>query len=131
MTGDNIMQGKKLLICDDDNMVTGFLERFLRNEGYTQIDIVSSGEAVLEKVTKERYDLVLLDVMLPGMNGIEILQRIKEIDKKTAVVMITGFPEEKMALQALKMGAYDYIIKPFDLAYLKLVVLSKILLDSK
>lgn len=128
MAKEGLIKEKKILICDDDKTVADFLERFLKEEGYAQIDKVPSGEEALKKIANERYQLVLLDIRLPGISGIETLQRIKEIDKNLGVIMITGFPELETAKQALDMGAYDYIVKPFDLAYFKLVVLTKILI---
>lgn len=120
---------KKILICDDDKSVTDFLQRFLKREGYSNVDMVLTGEEALAKISEgQRYDLVLLDIRLPGIDGIQTLQRIKEADDKITVIMITGFPEIETAEQAVKLGAYDYIVKPFDLAYLKLVFLSKMLL---
>lgn len=120
----------KILVCDDDKAVSDFLERFLKKEGYAQVDIALSGEEALEKISKDKYQLVLLDIRLPGMDGLQTLKRIKEIDSSITVIMITGFAEIESADQAKKLGAYDYIVKPFDLAYLKLVVLTKIVLDS-
>lgn len=129
---EEIIKSKvKILVCDDDKAVSGFLELFLKKEGYPQVDIASTGEEAIEKITKDRYQLVLLDIRLPGMDGIQTLKRIKEINPNINVIMITGFPEIETAEQARKMGAYDYIVKPFDLAYLKLAVLTKILLGSK
>ena len=119
---------KKILVCDDDKAVSNFLGRFLKKEGYIQVDIALSGEEALEKISKDRYQLVLLDIKLPGIDGIEVLRKIKEINKDIGVIMITGFPEESIAQEAMKEGAYDYIIKPFDLAYLKLSVLTKMAL---
>ena len=121
---------KKILVCDDDKAVSNFLGRFLKKEGYIQVDIALSGEEALEKITKDRHQLVLLDIRLPGMDGLQVLKRIKEIDNNITVIMITGFVDIESADQAKKLGAYDYIVKPFDLAYLKLVVLTKIVLDS-
>lgn len=117
---------RKILICDDDKAVTDFLERFLKKEGYKEVDIALSGQEALNKITKNGYQLVFLDIRLPGIDGIQTLKRIKDIDSKIDVIVITAFPEIKIAEQAMKMGAYDYIVKPFDLAYLKLVVLTKI-----
>ncbi len=131
MAQENVMATKRILICDDDKAVSDFLERFLQKEGYSQIETVTSGEAAVEKMKNNNYQLVLLDIRMPGIDGIETLKRIKEINSSAAVIMITGFPEIETAQQAVKMGAYDYIVKPFDLAYLKLVVLTKILVDSK
>lgn len=129
MRKENIIQDsktRKILICDDDKAVTDFLERFLKKEGYKEVDIALSGEDALDKITKNGYQLVFLDIRLPGIDGIQTLKRIKKIDNKIDIIIITAFPEIKIAEQAMKMGAYDYIVKPFDLAYLKLVVLTKI-----
>jgi DNA-binding NtrC family response regulator len=115
-----------VLICDDDKSVNNFLERFLRQKGYLSIQSVKTGQAAIEIIKKEDIKLVLLDIKLPDMDGIETLQKIKEIKKDMNVIMITGFPEEATAREALKLGAYDYIINPFDLAYLELCVFTKI-----
>jgi DNA-binding NtrC family response regulator len=69
-----------------------------------------------------------LDIKLPGMDGIEVLREIKKLKRNTGVIMITGFPEKEKAEQAMKEGAFDFIVKPFDLSYLELSVLTKILL---
>lgn len=122
---------KKILVCDDDKAVSGFLERFFKKEGFTEVDTALTGEEALEKIRKNHYDLILLDIKLPGIDGIETLKRIKEYNQSLGVIMITGFPEMSMVEEAMKLGAYDYIVKPFDLAYLKLVVLTKVFLDQK
>lgn len=123
---DNIGKEGSVLIVDDDKSVNNFLERFLRQKGYLSIQAVKTGQAAIEIIKKEDIKLVLLDIKLPDMSGIETLKKIKEIKKDTNVIMITGFPEEATAREALKLGAYDYIIKPFDLAYLELCVFTKI-----
>lgn len=129
--GKKINGSKKILICDDDKTVADFLKRFLEKEGYSELETTGTGEEVLEKIRKHDYQLVFLDIKLPGIGGMETLKRIKEFNKDIAVIMITGFPEMSLVEEATKLGAYDYIVKPFDLAYLKLVVLTKVLLDSK
>jgi len=116
----------KVLIVDDDKSVRNFLERFLKQKGYLWVWSVTTGKEALEIIQKDGIKLVLLDIKLPGMDGIEVLRKIKEISKDTDVIMITGFPEEATAKEALKLGAYDYIMKPFDLAYLELCVFTKI-----
>ena len=117
----------KILIVDDDNSVRDFLVRFLKQKGYRDVRAVGTGQEALDIIKKEDISLVLLDVRLPEMDGLEVLRKIKEINKDIGVIMITGFPDEAIAKGAVKEGAYDYIIKPFDLAYLELCVLSKLL----
>lgn len=124
---DNSGKEGTILIVDDDKSVNEFLERFLRQKGYHLIQAVKTGQEAIEIIKKEDIKLVLLDIKLPDMSGIETLERIKEIKKDMSVIMITGFPEEATAKMALKLGAYDYIIKPFDLAYLELCVSTKIM----
>lgn len=116
----------KVLIVDDDKSVSNFLERFLKQKDYLWVQSVKTGEEALDIIKKEDIRLVLLDIKLPGIDGIEVLRRIKKLKKDTDVIMITGFPEEGTAKEALGLGAYDYIMKPFDLAYLELCVFSKI-----
>lgn len=116
----------KILIVDDDESVNDFLMKFLQRKGYPAVQSVNTGKDALELIKKEDIKLVLLDIKLPDMNGIEILSKIKEVKKDVDVVMITGFPEEETAKEALKLGAYDYIMKPFDLAYLELCLFTKI-----
>jgi DNA-binding NtrC family response regulator len=116
----------KVLIVDDDKSVRNFLERFLKQKGYLWVHSVKTGKEALDIIKKEDIKLVLLDIKLPGIDGIEVLRKIKGLKKDTDVIMITGFPEETTAKEALKLGAYDYIMKPFDLAYLELCVFTKI-----
>ncbi len=117
----------KILIVDDDKSVSNFLERFLKQKGYLSVQSVNTGQEALDIIKKEDIRLVLLDIKLPGMNGIDVLRKIKEMEKDTVIIMITGFPEEDTAKEALQLGAYDYIMKPFDLAYLELCVFTKII----
>jgi len=118
----------KILIVDDDKSVRDFLQLFLKKKGYDQIVLVEKGQDAFSFVEKEDIKLVLLDIKLPDMDGLEVLRRIKQIKKDTGVIMITGFPEQQKAKQAIQEGAYDFIVKPFDLKYLELSVLTKILL---
>lgn len=124
----NIEKESKILIVDDDKNVRDFLELFLKKKGYMQVLTAESGLDALKIVEKENIRLVLLDIMLPGMDGLEVLRKIKSMKKETGVIMITGFPDEQKAKEMIKEGAYDYIVKPFDLTYLELSVLTKILL---
>ena len=102
----------------------------LEREGYeiTRADDIEQAKAIYQET---RPDLVLLDIRLPGMDGIEVLRRIKKINKDISVIMITAFADEEATKAAVKEGAYDYIMKPFDLAYLELSVLTKVINNIK
>ncbi len=116
----------KFLIVDDDKGVRDFLTRFLKQKGYARVQSVATGKEALQAVAEDGIKLVLLDVRLPDIDGVEVLRRIKEKDKFIGVIMITGFPDEKIGKDCLGLGAADYIMKPFDLAYLELSVFTKI-----
>ena len=118
---------KKILIVDDDSKICTLLEKFLIKKGFYPIT-ATNGEGALEKVEKENPTIVLLDIKMPGMDGITVLKKIKEINEHMAVIMITGVKDESIAKEAMELGAYDYITKPFDLNYLEMSLLTKILL---
>ena len=124
----NLDTENKILIVDDDLTVRDFLELFFKKKGYQDIQKAQTAKEGLELLEKNHIKLVLLDIRLPDMDGIEVLKKIKERKPGVGVIMITGFPEEAIAKEAMHKGAYDYIIKPFDLAYLELSVLTKIVL---
>lgn len=128
---NNLNKNDVILIVDDDNTVRDFLRRYLVQKGFTQVIAVGSGEEALNQMAGADIKLVFLDVKMPDLNGIEVLRRIKKIKKDVGVIMITGYPEEEITRQAIKEGAYDYITKPFDLAYLELSLLSKMLMMKK
>lgn len=121
----------KILIVDDDNSVRDFLKRFLEAKGYQQVETAATGEEALKTIKENEVKLVLLDVRLPGIDGQEVLRKIKEMKKEVGVIMITAFPDEKIGKELIAEGASDYILKPFDLAYLELSVFTKIALMTK
>lgn len=131
MPGNSYTEQNKILIVDDDKSVRDFLKRFLKQKGYTNVQAVDDGYKALKLIEQDKINLVFLDIRMPRMDGIEVLRKIKEIDKDTGVIMITGFPDEKIGKQALELGAHDYIMKPFDLAYLELSVFNKIVKSIK
>lgn len=112
----------KILIVEDDKSVRDFLERFLRQKGYSQIRMAETGKEALKIVRKGKIKIVTLDIRLPDVNGIEVLRKMKKMDKDISVIMITAFPDEKLAKEAMEEGACDYIVKPFDLVYLELTL---------
>ncbi|HOP63113.1 MAG TPA: response regulator [Spirochaetota bacterium] len=103
---------KKLLIIDDEDIVLKSCIRILRNEDY-EIDTAYSGEEGLNKIDENKYDLVITDLMMPGMSGMDVLRNVKERKLDLIVVIFTGYATAETAREALKMGAFDYIPKPF------------------
>ena len=115
---------RKILVVDDEFEIVRLLHKFLSTKGYDVFTATSGAEAV-EIVKKERPQIVLLDIIMPRMNGLEALQEIKKVDPEIGVIMVTAVMDEEMAKQAVDMGAYDYITKPIDLKYLETTVLIK------
>jgi two-component system response regulator HydG len=102
-----------LLIVDDEAIVRESLGKWFREEGYEVGTAESAGDA-LTKLAERRWDLALVDIKMPGMDGIELLERLREVAPELVVIMITGYASVDSAVRALKLGAYDYITKPFD-----------------
>lgn len=103
---------KKVLIVDDDAELRSTLSEILKGAGY-HIDEASSGKEAIERMASKDFDIALLDLMMPKMNGIETLTELKKITPKTKVIMITAFATVENAVDAIKKGASDYISKPF------------------
>jgi len=116
---------KKILVIDDEAEVCRLLETFLKKQGYTAISTTSASEG-LEKLRSEKPAAVLLDIRMPDMDGMEAMRRIRTIDKDIPIIMATAVVDQKIAQEAADLGATDYIIKPFDLDYLKKVLLAKL-----
>jgi DNA-binding NtrC family response regulator len=107
------MSGVKILIVDDELIVRESLGGWLERDGHT-VDKAASGEESLEKFEKTRYDIILLDIKMEGMSGLEVLKKVKEVDPDVSVVMITAYGSIPSAIEAMKSGAYEYLLKPFD-----------------
>ena len=116
----------KILVVDDEIEACNALKEFLDVKGY-EVYTAQDGKIALDRVRELRPQLVLLDMIMPGMHGIEVLQEIKKIDPKIGVIMVTVVTDEAQAKKAIQLGAYDYITKPVDLNYLDTVVMVKIL----
>ncbi|HEX5132255.1 MAG TPA: sigma-54 dependent transcriptional regulator [Candidatus Krumholzibacteria bacterium] len=110
-----------ILLVDDQDTIRFFLEKTLKQEGYEAVTARTGAEA-LEKVRSVVPDLVLLDLKLPDIDGLEVLRRIKEIFPEIGVVMITAFGDIETAVSAMKNGAYDFVSKPINLEQLLLVI---------
>lgn len=114
----------KILTVDDEMGIDSFFYEFFTVRNYEVLNALSGKEA-LEIVRKERPRIILLDINMRGMNGIETLKKIKEIDKDASVIMVTGVKDEDVVKEAQEAGADDYITKPLSLEYLDKVVLLK------
>ena len=111
----------RILVIDDNPNVVDILGRCLREEGYGVLGALTSDEG-LKLAILSRPELVLLDLALPGTNGIELLKRIRSTNPTTRVIIVTGNTDPALAREALELGALAYIDKPFDFAYLKRVI---------
>lgn len=103
-----------ILVIDDDDQLRRSFCKLLKEEKYAVIS-AASGEAGIELVKDNILDLVILDMCLPGINGMETFKRIKKIDTKLPIIIITAYGTTQIAIEATKMGAYDYVLKPFDI----------------
>ncbi len=108
----------RVLVVDDDPATVELLQDFLVAKGY-EVLTASDGAEALRTVKAERPHLLLLDVMMPKLDGLEVLRQVKAIDPTVGVIMVTGVNEEAIGRQAMALGAFDYIVKPLDLPYLE------------
>ena len=99
-------------VIDDEPVIHDVLAQILTSEGY-EVEISASGEEALEKFPSQSFDVILLDLLMPGMDGIEVLRRIKKVDPLAAVIIITAYGSVESAISAMKIGALDYVQKPF------------------
>lgn len=114
-----------ILVVDDEKHMREVLEIFLKNEGY-EVTSAKDGSMALEAIQREIFDLVITDLKMPRMGGIELLKAIKEMSPNTVVVIITAYGTTESAVEAMKLGAFDYIQKPFNMEDIRLVVTNAI-----
>ncbi|MBU3950721.1 MAG: response regulator, partial [Proteobacteria bacterium] len=105
----------RILVIDDDDQLRISFCKLLKEEKYSVLG-AASGEAGIEMVKQNPLDLIILDMRLPGIDGMETYKRIKNIDSKLPVIIVTAFGTTEIAIEATKLGAYDYVLKPFDVA---------------
>ena len=111
----------RILVVDDEKSMRDFLSIMLKKEGYEVVTAENGGDA-LKTVQGEIFDLVISDVKMPELDGIDVLKAVKEVSPETVVIMITAFATTETAVEAMKLGAYDYIIKPFKVDEIKLII---------
>src|SRR5579885_651986 len=107
------MARKRILVVDDEKSQRDILSMILSSEGY-EVFTASSGSQALKQVQKERYDLVLTDLMMPEMDGIQLLNHLTQFDSSIIVIMMTAHGSINTTKEALWGGAYDYLVKPLD-----------------
>jgi len=115
------MRKTKIMVVDDEHLIRWSLEQNLKKQGY-EVCTAGTGEDALRLAREEQPDLVLLDYHLPGINGLEVLQRLKEIDDDILVIMVTAQGGLETAVNTMRHGAYDYINKPFNLDEMAIVI---------
>jgi DNA-binding NtrC family response regulator len=115
----------RVFLIDDDELIVNMLSRSLKKEGYT-VQTATTTEGIMDRIESSYPDIVLLDINLPGMSGIEILEKIHEGGIQTQVLMLTADDTAETAIRAMKLGAADYLTKPFNMEEVK-IVLGKII----
>jgi len=111
--GMTTMEKKSILIVDDDRAILSSLEKILRLGGYS-VDTAETGREAIEKAKNRFYNLMLLDIKLPDMEGTELLRAVDETEPKMVKIMVTGYPSLENAVKSLNLGADAYLMKPID-----------------
>lgn len=111
----------KILVVDDEESLREFLEIMLKREGY-DVTTAANGEEALKHLKKMSFDLVMTDLQMPKVHGMEVLATAKDMDPELVVIVITAFGSTESAVEAMKLGAYDYITKPFKIDEIKLII---------
>ena len=112
---------RKILIVDDEITVCKSIRQALLHPDY-EIDMALSGEEALQKDEEKRYEVIIADLMMPGLSGLDLLKGLKAKNTQAKVVMVTGYPTMKTTVQAMQIGAFDYLPKPFLPAELRALV---------
>jgi DNA-binding NtrC family response regulator len=118
MTSKNAV---RLLVVDDELSVRKSLAAWLSEEGY-EVDVAASGKEVLQKLSGEDWDVFLIDIKMPGMDGLELQRRIRESHPEAGIVIMTAYASVETAVEAMKQGAYEYIVKPFEPSQLEHII---------
>ncbi|MBI2895211.1 MAG: response regulator [Deltaproteobacteria bacterium] len=107
-------QKVKILIVDDDKAICEYMETFLTKDGY-DVKTLSDPASVVDEVRTGGYHMIILDLMMPKLDGIEVLKRIRKVDSDVAIVIFTGYPSLETAVESMKLDVVDYIKKPFSI----------------
>ena len=107
---------RRLLVVDDEREVVDVLKEHF--EGTYDVDTAADGKKALKLIRARRPDLILLDIQMPGLNGLEVMKRIQSVDPKPVVIVVTATDDTDVAAEAMTQGAFSYVPKPFDFQYL-------------
>jgi len=119
---------ERILVVDDEVEVCNALKEFLSSKEY-ETETALDGQTALKKVEDFNPHVVLLDIIMPGMGGIDVLKEIRNINPKTGIIMTTAVVDEEIAKRTIQLGAYEYITKPIDLNHLERVLTMKMIDD--
>ena len=111
----------KILIAEDEELLRSVLVNLLQRYGHEVITAIDGVDAI-KKIKKDNFDIIITDIIMPGADGIEVLRTSKQIDPDCDVIMITAFASVEGAIECMKLGAYDYITKPFNLDHIEIVI---------
>src|SRR3990172_523287 len=117
----NVMKSCQILLIDDEDDIRETLTTLLNMNGYT-VTALPDGPSAIEEVKKEKYQMVITDLMLPEMNGIDIIKNIKEVDPDIQCIVITGYATVSTEVEAMKAGAFDYLMKPFNSSEIMMLI---------
>jgi len=111
----------RILIVDDEEIVRESLSAWLEKDGYT-LATAPDGETALARIRKERWSLLLVDLKMPGIDGLQVLEESRKVQPDAVAVIMTAYATVDTAVAAMKIGAYDYLVKPFDPEELSLMI---------
>src|ERR1700722_11844665 len=107
----------RILLVEDDSGITDTLQRVLTAEGHV-VEIEKRGDGGLARAVKDSFNLVITDLKLPGLNGLELVRQLHKTKPRLPIILVTAFGTTQTAIEAMKLGAYDYLLKPFNLPQL-------------
>ncbi|HID02754.1 MAG TPA: sigma-54-dependent Fis family transcriptional regulator, partial [Desulfobacterales bacterium] len=119
----DISRPKRLLVVDDERDLLILLRKVLAKKCDCDVTIAQSGGEALDKIASWHPDVIMTDIVMPDMDGLELLKKVYDIDRTVSVVIMTGYGTIEMAVAALKIGAYDFLEKPFDNAKISQIIL--------
>jgi DNA-binding NtrC family response regulator len=115
--GGSYMKNARILLVDDETVFANNMSKLLNRRGY-QVTAVNSGDAALQALMNNSFDVMVLDLKMPGMDGVAVLHEMKKLGLFTEVLVLTGHGSIDTALEAIQLGAYDYLTKPCEIAEL-------------